>query len=658
MNKLIAAMILLFFLIHAVQAAAIEENRDTIFRSEELRLGIELSSAFSLKAESSDYSVGYVRVNLTLFPKQDAYQQVQITGSRPRAVESDGNLLFEWQNPEIGLLSFDAAADVLSRREFVPVTEKARFPVGELDEGLRIFTEPSENVDSDNQQIVTLASSLAAGEDDLFEVVYKLAEWSNQNIKYNLSTLTADVSKPASWVLENRQGVCDEFTNLFIALNRALGIPARFVSGIAYTDSELFPEHWGFHGWAEVYFPGYGWVPFDVTYGEFGFVDAGHIKLSDGIDVSETTTNYQWSGRNISIETNQLKQSITLKDAYGNIEPDASITSKALKDVVGFGSYNIEEVEVTNLKDHYVIAELVHSNTESLQLIGSNKRDILLKPGQKRHEYFVFRVNESLNGNFIYTFPLNIVANLVSAESEFSANSEARVFSIEEVNSLRLDEAEEKIYSRNINLECSADKSEIYLYESTGISCTVKNTGNVALNNLYFCHEENCQLFSLGITRSREFNFTARFTAPGINRAKVLVDSDTVSKAAAVEVNVLDEPSIVFSNITHPGTVSYNEIYSISFLAARASNSIPLEAEITIKPTKAIFSFPKIENRQKVTAELSSLDLNDGKNTLTIEARFKDKNGKAYSEEKQITIEVKKLNFLQKIKRLFLRLFR
>ncbi len=658
MNKLIAAMILLSFLIPALPAAAVEENRDTIFGSGELLLGVELSSSFSLQAESADYSVGYVRVNLTLFPKQDAYQQVRITGSRPIARESDGNLLFEWQSPKPGLVPFDASADVLSRREFIPVTEKVRFPVGELDESLRSFTEPSENVDSDNQQIVTLASSLAAGEDDLFEVVYKLAEWSNQNIEYNLSTLTADVSKPASWVLENRQGVCDEFTNLFIALNRALGIPARFVSGIAYTDSELFPEHWGFHGWAEVYFPGYGWIPFDVTYGEFGYVDAGHIRLMDSIDVEKTTTSYQWSGRNIGLETSPLKQKVTLKDAYGNIEPDVSITSKALKDTVGFGSYNIEEIEVTNLRNHYVIAELVHSNTESLQRSGSNKRDVLLKPGQKRREYFIFRVNESLNEDFVYTFPLSVRANLASSESNFSASSEARTFSIEEVNSLKIEETEEKAYSRNINLECSAAKSEIYLYESTGIRCSVTNTGNVALNNLYFCHDENCQLFSLGITRSKEFNLTARFTAPGINRAKVLVDSDTVSKAVAVEVNVLDEPSIVFSNITYPEKVPYNQAYEVSFVAAKSSSSTPLEAEIYIRPTKATFSFPKIENRQRITAELSALDLHEGENTLTIEARFKDRNGKAYSEEKTIKIEVKKLNFLQKIKRFFLRLLR
>ncbi len=645
-------------LLQALPAYSVEENRDTIFESEELQLAVELSSSFNLTSKNADYSAEYVRVNLTLFPKQDDYQKVQITGSEPVAKEIDGNLLFEWKNPQLGTRSFSASADVRSGREFVPVTEKVAFPIGMVDSGLRAFTEPTENVDSDNREIITLASSLAAGEEDLFEVVYKLAEWSNKNIAYNLSTITEEASKPASWVLENRQGVCDELTNLFIALNRALGIPARFVSGIAYTDSELFPERWGFHGWAEVYFPGYGWVPFDVTYGEFGYVDAGHIKFLESADVTGTTTDYKWSGRNIDLETMHLKQKVTLEEAYGNLKPDISMTSKVLKDVVGFGSYNIEEVEITNLKNHYVIAELFHSNTESLQLIGSNKRDVLLKPGQKRPEYFVFRVNESLNGNFIYTFPLSVRANLASAESKFRSNSAAREFSLEEVNSLRIEETDEKAYSRNIALECAPDKSEIYIYENTAIECTVENTGNVALDNLNFCHDKGCSQFSLGIARSKDFRLAAKFTSPGINRAKVIVDSDTVSKVEAVEINVLDEPSIAFVNITHPKKLSYNQIYDISFLAAKASISTPADVEITIKPTMASFSFKSIENSQQITAELSSLELDEGENTLIITATFNDMNGRAYTKEKEITIEVNKMSFLQKGKRFLLKLFR
>ena len=59
-----------------------------------------------------------------------------------------------------------------------------------------------------------------------------------KNVKYDITTSTEDVSQKSSWVLKNKIGVCDEITNLFISLNRASGIPARFVSGVvSYVDT-------------------------------------------------------------------------------------------------------------------------------------------------------------------------------------------------------------------------------------------------------------------------------------------------------------------------------------------------------------------------------------------------------------------------------------
>jgi transglutaminase-like putative cysteine protease len=94
------------------------------------------------------------------------------------------------------------------------------------------YTSPSEKIDI-NDDIKKQAEKLAAGEDDLYVVVFKLADWVNSNIAYNLSSATSEATLPSSWVLANKYGVCDELSNLFISMCRSLGIPARFVSGIA-----------------------------------------------------------------------------------------------------------------------------------------------------------------------------------------------------------------------------------------------------------------------------------------------------------------------------------------------------------------------------------------------------------------------------------------
>src|SRR3989338_2220208 len=108
----------------------------------------------------------------------------------------------------------------------------------------------------------------------MYVASFLLASWVKENVRYDLTTLTAEAVQTSSWVFQERRGVCDELTNLFIAMARSVGIPARFVTGTVY--SGLLPG-WGNHGWAEVYFQGYGWVPFDVTYGQYGWIDPSHV---------------------------------------------------------------------------------------------------------------------------------------------------------------------------------------------------------------------------------------------------------------------------------------------------------------------------------------------------------------------------------------------
>ena len=81
------------------------------------------------------------------------------------------------------------------------ITEKINFPIERLPEGIVQYTKPSETIDSNNEDIIRLASQLVAGEDDLYDAVFKIADWTKNNIQYDLSTLTAEVSQKASWVL-------------------------------------------------------------------------------------------------------------------------------------------------------------------------------------------------------------------------------------------------------------------------------------------------------------------------------------------------------------------------------------------------------------------------------------------------------------------------
>ncbi|HVL68727.1 MAG TPA: transglutaminase-like domain-containing protein [Vicinamibacterales bacterium] len=89
------------------------------------------------------------------------------------------------------------------------------------------------------------------------------------------------VSLPsAREVLRTRTGDCNEHTVLYVALARAIGIPARTAVGLAFTRGAFY-----YHAWPEVYLDEGGgrgrWLPVDPTFNQFP-ADAMHLRLARG----------------------------------------------------------------------------------------------------------------------------------------------------------------------------------------------------------------------------------------------------------------------------------------------------------------------------------------------------------------------------------------
>lgn len=72
------------------------------------------------------------------------------------------------------------------------------------------------------------------------------------------------------FVTSTRAGYCQHFAGAMALMARLLGIPSRvavgFTSGRLEAGSWTITDH-DAHAWVEVWFPGYGWVPFDPTPG-------------------------------------------------------------------------------------------------------------------------------------------------------------------------------------------------------------------------------------------------------------------------------------------------------------------------------------------------------------------------------------------------------
>ncbi|MGN6365548.1 class II glutamine amidotransferase [Asticcacaulis taihuensis] len=115
-------------------------------------------------------------------------------------------------------------------------------------------------------------------------------------------------------VYASREGVCQDFANLFICLARLLGIPARYRVGYVFTgaDYENKMQSDASHAWVEIYIPYLGWRGFDPTNGIL--VTQDHIRVACGrnyLDATPTAgTIYRGGGK----ET--LRVQVTMNEVF------------------------------------------------------------------------------------------------------------------------------------------------------------------------------------------------------------------------------------------------------------------------------------------------------------------------------------------------------
>jgi transglutaminase-like putative cysteine protease len=87
---------------------------------------------------------------------------------------------------------------------------------------------------------------------------------------------TSGDAQAAAQTLASWQGACRDFTVLFLAAARSMGIPARFCSG--YQSAADTPDGRRYlHAWPEVFVPGAGWRGWDPTHGVAA--GEGHVAL-------------------------------------------------------------------------------------------------------------------------------------------------------------------------------------------------------------------------------------------------------------------------------------------------------------------------------------------------------------------------------------------
>lgn len=121
-----------------------------------------------------------------------------------------------------------------------------------------------------SSEIDAAAKQIVGSETDEKQKAYLIYIWICENIKYDndkaaaLADNPSDVSSGAIVAFTTKTGVCFDYSCLYVAMCRAVGLNVRFMTGLGFTGTV-----WGDHAWNQVYCES-RWLNVDTTFGSSG----------------------------------------------------------------------------------------------------------------------------------------------------------------------------------------------------------------------------------------------------------------------------------------------------------------------------------------------------------------------------------------------------
>jgi transglutaminase-like putative cysteine protease len=642
-----SVVLLLLTLLLLVTLVAAEAPQQDLYAYDDFLLKLTIENEVQITPQGGNPDVDEVRAELLWYPRHSYRQSPEDVVTSPAANDELG-YQFHWVTPRTNLLSFSLTSLVRTSSDRLPVQRKIRFPIETLPSGIAAYTEPAELINI-NTPISEKALELVAGTDDLFVAVYNVADWVTTNIEYNLTTMTASASQPSTWVMENREGVCDEMTSLFISMLRSLGIPARFVSGISYTNLPEFAEPWGGHGWAEVYFPGVGWVPFDVTYGTYGYVDATHIKLNEAFDAGGSSVEYTMRASNAGLVTKSLDMDVEILDKQELQGAPFTVLLEVFDDLIALDSHNLVTATITNNEDHYLSARLQLAQTQNIEVLNDRKRNVLLKPFESKKLTFLVRTRDLAPG-YKYDFPVKLYVGLQEvAATQFTAREGMNAYSAAFFDSY-MELRVEKPYNENIILDCTLEEETAYINDLVEARCTFTNNGRAPLNDVEFCIE-SCKKETIAPGEQTSFSTELHCTEPGVKSLMATATHRLLNSYGLIRYNCIDKAKIDITEVSAPSILSFEERGTISFIVEKASDTVPEEVTIRIMHDnfEQWWEAETLLNPQKFSYTIMGHHLDLEERPITISVTYKDKLGTEWTTEERVTVSLGETTFLQKI---------
>jgi protein-glutamine gamma-glutamyltransferase len=146
-------------------------------------------------------------------------------------------------------------------------------------------------LDPGHASVWDAASEVTAEATSPYEAAVLLEAWfrgTEGGFVYDESPPLSGAEPPLVSFLETKRGYCQHFAGAMALMLRYLGVPARVAAGFTSGSYDEGKREWtvtdhNAHTWVEVYFPGFGWIPFDPTPNR-GQLTAAYTPFSGAFD--------------------------------------------------------------------------------------------------------------------------------------------------------------------------------------------------------------------------------------------------------------------------------------------------------------------------------------------------------------------------------------
>ena len=124
------------------------------------------------------------------------------------------------------------------------------------------------------QRVKDLSASLVSSYNNNYDKAKAIEQYLASNYPYNLDVRSTPRNRDFVdyFLFDLKQGYCSYYASAMVVLARSAGLPARYAEGyilppepVKNSSSTYVVTNMQAHAWAEIYFEGYGWLPFEPT---------------------------------------------------------------------------------------------------------------------------------------------------------------------------------------------------------------------------------------------------------------------------------------------------------------------------------------------------------------------------------------------------------